>query len=175
MNTMELTEMLSQDEAQALAAKFAAQPKALKKLVRELNLDGEEWEQYAVFILRKHANDYINSQMRDVWVQRLEMLIPRLTTKDEKLKTQTENAVAQIASEISDVDMRGEIQVVLKKSLLPKSTDAFNLLKCFERLEELFKKAAIVSMLSLTFLPWSIFNWFPRLSPPAQHHIGQAY
>jgi cell division FtsZ-interacting protein ZapD len=106
-----------------------------------MGIDGSEAEQYAVYILAKAANDYINAQMRDIWVQRLEMLIPRLTTKDEKLKTQTENAVMTIASEITDVDARGDIQTILKKNLLPKSTDMFTLSQCFERLETLFKQA----------------------------------
>ena len=67
------------------------------------------------------------------------MLIPRILTSDEKLKKQTESSVASIAQEITDVDMRGDILTALKKNLLPKSTDAFNLLKCFERTEEIFK------------------------------------
>lgn len=138
MSTVELVSHLSTEQLNALAAKFAAQPKAIKKAVRELETEGDEATQYAVYILRKAANDYIVSQMRDVWIQRLEMLIPRLLTKDEKLKAQTETAVASIALEIEDVDQRGEVQTILKKNLLPKSTDAFNLLKCFERLEEIF-------------------------------------
>lgn len=138
MNTLEMVSHLSIEQLNALAAKFAAQPKAIKKAIRELETEGDEATQYAVYILRKAANDYIVAQMRDVWIQRLEMLIPRLLTKDEKLKTQTESAVASIALEIEDVDQRGEVQTILKKNLLPKSTDVFNLLKCFERLEEIF-------------------------------------
>lgn len=139
LGVVEVLGHLSQDELQAIAAKFAAQPKSIKKLVRELQIPGEEYTQYAVWILKKLAVDYINAQMRDVWIQRLEMLIPRVTTKDEKLKQQTESAIAQIASEVTDVDMRGELIVKLKASLLPKSTDAYTLLKAFERTEELFK------------------------------------
>ncbi len=141
METTTLVSNLSVEELNALAAKFAAQPKAIKRAVRELEIDGDEATQYAVYILRKAANDYISAQMRDVWVQRLEMLIPRVNTTDEKLKKQTEAAIAQIASEIADVDARGEIQTILKKNLLPKSTDAYNLLKCFERTAELFDSA----------------------------------
>jgi hypothetical protein len=139
--TVELLSVLTQAQRDALAQKFAAQPKSTKKAVRELGIDGSEAEQYAVYILMKTANDYINAQMRDIWVQRLEMLIPRLTTKDEKLKAQTENAVMTIAAEITDVDARGDIQTILKKNLLPKSTDMFTLIQCFERLETLFKQA----------------------------------
>jgi hypothetical protein len=140
--TIELLSILTQSQRDALAQKFAAQPKSTKKQVRELGVEGSEAEQYAVWILTKTANDYINAQMRDIWVQRLEMLIPRLTTKDEKLKAQTENAVMTIAAEITDVDNRADIQTLLKKNLLPKSTDMFTLIQCFERLETLFKNAS---------------------------------
>ncbi len=132
---------LSQSQLDALAQKFAAQPKAVKQAVRALGTAGNESLQYATYIVVKAANDYISAQMRDVWVQRLEMLIPRLLTKDEKLLKSTENAVAQIALEIEDVDQRAEIQVTLKKNLLPKSTDAYTLLQCFERLAAIFTSA----------------------------------
>ena len=132
---------LTATQLDALAAKFAAQPKAIKKAVRVAEIDGDEATQYAVYILQKTANDYINGQMRDVWIQRLELLVPRVNTSDEKLRTATEKAIVTIAGEIEDVDQREEIQTILKKNLLPKSTDAFNLLKCFERTAELFKAA----------------------------------
>jgi hypothetical protein len=139
LDNVETVLSLTLQQMQAIASKFAAQPKAIKKAVRELEVDGEESVQYSTYILRKIADDYIYSQMRDVWIQRLEMLIPRVNTSDEKLKLQTEKSIAGIAEEITDVDQRGEVLTMLKKSLLPKSTDAFNLLKCFERTDELFK------------------------------------
>lgn len=141
MDTVELVSHLTQTQLDALAAKFAAQPKAIKKAVRTLEIDGDEAIQYAVYILQKAANDYLSSQMRDIWIQRLELLVPRVLTSDEKLKKSTETAIVTIAQEIEDVDQREEIQTILKKNLLPKSTDAFNLLKCFERTSELFKAA----------------------------------
>lgn len=130
--------VLSTQQLDALSAKFASQPKAIKQAVRALNTEGDEATQYAVYILTKAANDYIAAQMRDVWVQRLEMLIPRLNTKDEKLLKSTENAVAAIALEIEDVDQRADIQTLLKKNLLPKSTDAYTLLQCFDKLAIIF-------------------------------------
>lgn len=132
---------LSQPQREALAQKFAAQPKTIKKAVREIGAEGDEASQYARYILVKTANDYIASQMRDVWIQRLEVLIPRLLTKDEKLLKQTESTVAQIALEIEDVDQRADIQTILKRNLLPKSTDAFTLIQCFDRLNALFTSA----------------------------------
>ena len=75
---------LTATQLDALAAKFAAQPKAIKKAVRVAEIDGDEATQYAVYILQKTANDYINGQMRDVWIQRLELLVPRVNTSDEK-------------------------------------------------------------------------------------------
>jgi len=134
-------ETLSDAHMDALAAKFAKQPKSIKRDVRALEVEGSEAIQYAAYILRKNAQDYINSQMRDIWVQRLETLIPRLTTKDEKLAKQTKDSVASIALEIEDLDMRGEIQQILKKNLLPRSTDIYNLVKCFDALEQVFKTA----------------------------------
>ena len=139
-NTM-ILETLTQAQWDALSQKFAAQPKNVKQQVRALQLEGTEAEQYATWLLTKTANDYISAQMRDVWVQRLEMLIPRLTTKDEKLLKSTESSVAQIALEIEDVDQRADIQTVLKKNLLPKSTDAYTLLQCFDRLSAIFTTA----------------------------------
>jgi uncharacterized protein HemY len=140
-STVNLLAMLTQAQRDALSAKFAKLPKNQKKDVRSLEVEGDESEQYAVYILTKTANDYINAQMRDIWIQRLEMLIPRLTTKDEKLKSQTEKAVAAIALEIEDIDMRADIQTLLKRNLLPKSTDMAGLIQCFDRLEQLFKSA----------------------------------
>jgi len=140
-STVNMLSFLTSAQQDALAAKFAKLPKNLKKDVRALQIEGSEAEQYAVYILAKMANDYTNAQNRDIWVQRLEMLIPRLNTKDEKLKAQTDKQVALIALEIEDIDQRADIQTLLKKNMLPKSTDAYNLLQCFERLEELFKSA----------------------------------
>ena len=136
-----LLDVLSQAQRDALAQKFAAQPKTVKKAVRANETEGDEATQYAIYILQKTANDYIAAQMRDVWVQRLELLIPRLGTKDAKLLSATENAVSNIALEIEDIDQRADIQTVLKRNLLPKSTDAYTLIQCFDRLAELFNAA----------------------------------
>ena len=136
-----LLDVLSQAQRDALAQKFAAQPKAVKKAVRASETEGDEATQYAIYILQKTANDYIAAQMRDVWVQRLELLIPRLGTKDAKLLSSTEKAVSNIALEIEDVDQRADIQTVLKRNLLPKSTDVYMLILCFDRLAELFNSA----------------------------------
>lgn len=141
MNVASVLNNLSQAQLDALAAKFAKQPKNIKKDVRAAGVEGTEVEQYATYILRKSANDYINSQMRDIWMQRLEVLIPRLTTKDEKLKAATDKQVASVALEIEDIDQRAEIITKLKASLLPKSTDILGTVACFERLEELFTSA----------------------------------
>lgn len=130
---------LSQSLQDALSQKFAAQPKAIKQAVRAFGVEGNEAVQYAVYLISKTAKDYLSAQMRDIWVQRLEMLIPRLNTKDEKLLKQTENAVASIALEIEDVDQRADIQTLLKKNLLPKSTDAYTLLQCFDSMARIFK------------------------------------
>lgn len=132
---------LSQSLQDALSQKFAAQPKAIKQAVRAFGTEGNEAVQYAVYLISKTAKDYLSAQMRDIWVQRLEMLIPRLNTKDEKLLTQTENAVASIALEIEDVDQRADIQTLLKKNLLPKSTDAYTLLQCFDSMARIFTTA----------------------------------
>jgi uncharacterized protein HemY len=140
-SVMNVLSNLSNAQLEALAAKFAKQPKNIKKDVRAAGVEGTELEQYATYILRKSANDYINSQMRDIWMQRLEVLIPRLTTKDENLKSATDKQVAQIALEIEDIDQRGEIISKLKASLLPKTSDILGMVACFERLEELFVSA----------------------------------
>lgn len=129
---------LSTAQVDALSAKFAKLPKLQKAEVRKLEGFNTEVETYCAYVLAKMANDYLNAQMRDIWIQRLEMLIPRILTKDEKLRTTTEKAVAQIASEIEDMDERANIQTTLQKNLLPKSSDKFTLLQCFERTEELF-------------------------------------
>jgi hypothetical protein len=129
---------LSTAQVDALSAKFAKLPKLQKAEVRKLEGFNTEVETYCAYVLAKMANDYLNAQMRDIWIQRLEMLIPRILTKDEKLKAATEKAVAQIASEIEDTDERANIQTILQKNLLPKSSDKFTLLQCFERTEEIF-------------------------------------
>lgn len=140
--TVELLSMLTQDQRDALSLKFAAQAKTIKRAVREAKYEGSDAEQYAVWILATAADAYINSQMRDIWIQQFKNLVPRLMTKDEKLKTQTENAVVGIVQSITDPDMLATIQVSLKKELLPHSTDAYTLLQCFDRLEVLFKNAS---------------------------------
>lgn len=136
-NILELLR-LSTSQVDALSAKFAKLPKLQKAEVRKLEGFNTEVETYCAYVLAKMANDYLSAQMRDIWIQRLEMLIPRILTKDEKLKSTTEKAVAQIASEIENTDERANIQMILQKNLLPKSSDKFTLLQCFERTEELF-------------------------------------
>jgi len=136
-----LKSVMTDAQVEALAQKFAKQPKSIKRDVRGAESTFDEVTNYALYILRKAANDYIGSQMRDVWIQRLETLIPRLNTKDEKLKAQTEKQVAAIALEIEDVDQRAEIQTLLKRNLLPKSSDMLSLIACFERLAQLFESA----------------------------------
>lgn len=132
---------LSTAQVEALSAKFAKLPKLQKSEVRKIEGFENEVETYCAYVLAKMANDYLNAQMRDIWIQRLEMLIPRILTKDEKLKAATEKSVAQIALEIEDQDERANIQTILQKNLLPKSSDKFTLLQCFERTEELFLSA----------------------------------
>jgi len=52
---------LSQSQLDALAQKFAAQPKAVKQAVRALGTAGNESLQYATYIVVKAANDYQRS------------------------------------------------------------------------------------------------------------------
>jgi hypothetical protein len=78
---------LSTAQVDALSAKFAKLPKLQKAEVRKLEGFNTEVETYCAYVLAKMANDYLNAQMRDIWIQRLEMLIPRILTKDEKLRS----------------------------------------------------------------------------------------
>jgi len=136
--TVSILEMLKLSQAQqdALAAKFAKLPKLQKNEVRKIEGFEHEVETYAAYILSKMANDYLFAQMRDIWVSRLELLIPRLLTKDEKLKKATEDAVAVIAAEITDSDERVKILDIVEKNW--KTTDRLNKVECIERAIELF-------------------------------------
>lgn len=130
---------LSDSQRESLARRFATQPKGIKKEVRSLEIDGDDTVQYAAYILIKMANEYAFRQLRDAWVMQLEVLVPRLLTKDETLKTKTDNEVAKIALEIEDIDHRAEVLKAMGKSLMNGTSDRFSTLKCIERAEELFK------------------------------------
>lgn len=133
---------LSNAQEQALADKYNKLQKLIKREVR-VNAPGfdNEVEMFIVYTIHKVANDFIRAQAKDRWVSDLEIYIPRLMTKDANLSKSTDAHVAKIAREIEDVDMRLEVITTCKKNLLPKSTDAFTLLQCFERLETLFTSA----------------------------------
>jgi len=141
----QILDAVSIDVMNAIAQKFAKQPKAIKQAVRTMadknNVTGDDAVLYAFYLVNKTGTDYINSQMRDIWIQRLEVLVPRLNTSDENLKKATDKQVASIALEIDDVDQRGEIITILKRNLLPKSTNVLQLVDCFDRLEQLFISA----------------------------------
>lgn len=133
---------ISDAQKQALADKYSKLAKLAKREVR-ITATGfdDEVEMFAAYTIHKVANDFIRSQAKERWVGDLEIYIPRLMTKDTNLAKSTDAHVAKIAREIEDVDLRMEIITTCKKNLLPKSTDAFNLLQCFDRLEELFVSA----------------------------------
>lgn len=134
---------VSSEQKQALHDKWNKLAKNIKRDARIMVGASfeDEVELYSAYILAKMANDFLAAQMRDKWVSELEIYIPRLNTKDSNLQKSTDAHIAKIALEITDPEQRVEIQTLLKKNLLPKSTNAFELLKCFDRLEELFTNA----------------------------------
>jgi hypothetical protein len=133
---------LSAAQKQALADKYNKLPKLQKREVRvSAPSFDDEVEMYAVYLISKVANDFLYAQARERWVGDLEIYIPRLMTKDANLQKSTDSHVAKIALEIEDADTRLEVQRICKKNLLVNSTDAFTMLQCFERLEELFISA----------------------------------